>query len=132
MKRSAKIWRQAVRRAWDSGEAGFSLLELLAVIVIITALTGILLPVVGAVRRKAKEGKARVQINQLATALQSFNAEYTRSPSQPANGALLAAILAGGLGVDGTITNNPRRIVFMEFKPAETNAVGVLDPWKQA
>ena len=40
----------------------FTLLELLAVVVIITALMGMLLPVVGAVRRKAKEGKARVQI----------------------------------------------------------------------
>lgn len=108
---------------------GFTLMELLLVIAIIALLAGMLLPALAAVRRAAKEGAAKVKISQIGTGFRAYYNEYAQWPSSPTNGALWASILSGNLGVDGTVTNNPRRIIFMDFKKGETNQYGILDPW---
>lgn len=114
----------------------FTLMELLTVIAIIAVLAGLLFPALTASRRAAKEGKARVQINHLSTALRAYyneyalwpakNADGTPNPAAPTGSVLWASILSGN-----ETNNNSRKIIFMGFKASETNALGILDPWNQ-
>lgn len=60
--------------------AGFTLLELLAVIAVIGILAGLLFPGIGAARRAAGKAKTRVQFNQWAAAIESFRGEYGYYP----------------------------------------------------
>lgn len=113
-------------------ESSFTLIELLTVIAIIAVLAGLLFPALTASRRAAKETTARLKISQVATCFRSYYNDYAVWPSNPTNGALWVSILTGNSGIDGSVTNNPRKIIYMEFKAAETNSTGILDPWSQA
>jgi len=59
---------------------GFTLTELMVVMAIIVILAGILTPVVGKLRTRAKEARARREINILRDALLDYYAEYTTFP----------------------------------------------------
>lgn len=112
----------------------FTLIELLTVIAIIAVLAGLLFPALNAARRAAKEGKASVQINLMATAMRAYFSEYALWPSSPT--AASVTNTANWLGIfQGTnLTNNPRKIVFLEFKTTETLVNGVTniyDPWNR-
>lgn len=108
--------------------SAFTLMELLTVIAIIAVLAGLLFPALNASRRAAKEGKAKVQINQIQTALKAYYNEYAVWPS----GTQITNRVLWALALSGNATNNPRKIVFMEFKTGDTNSAGILDPWGQS
>jgi prepilin-type N-terminal cleavage/methylation domain-containing protein len=55
---------------------GFTLLELLVVIVIIMFLAGITIPIVSSVQTNAKKGVASAQISQLELALKQFESDF--------------------------------------------------------
>jgi prepilin-type N-terminal cleavage/methylation domain-containing protein len=59
---------------------GFTLVELLVVIAIIGILASILLPVLSRARTAAEKSKARVQIQELVTAIQKYDSDYGRFP----------------------------------------------------
>ena len=59
---------------------GYTLIELLVVIAIITILAGMLLPTLGGVKTKAKAKLAKTEMHNLATAIQSYESEYSRMP----------------------------------------------------
>jgi prepilin-type N-terminal cleavage/methylation domain-containing protein len=60
--------------------AGFSLLELLAVIAVIGILAALIFPSIGAARKSANRAKTKVQFNQWAAAIESFRSEYGYYP----------------------------------------------------
>lgn len=107
-------------------KASFTLIEMLVVIAIIILLAGLLFPAFRSARTAAKEGKARVEINQIKTALKAYYNEYAIWPSAPdcVSGPKWAAILTG------SETNyNPRKIVFLELPSKGTNQFGIVTPW---
>ncbi len=62
----------------------FTLVELLTVIAIIAILAAMLLPVLGVVKTKAKVTEAKLQIQDIVTAVQNYNSAYSRFPVSPA------------------------------------------------
>lgn len=62
------------------GRAGFTLVELLTVIGIIAILISILIPVVAAIQRKAREADTSAEIARLATACQNYYNDYRSYP----------------------------------------------------
>jgi prepilin-type N-terminal cleavage/methylation domain-containing protein len=63
------------------GAGGFTLLELLAVILVIGILTALLFPGLHSARIAASKARARVQFNQWAAALEGFRSEYGYYPA---------------------------------------------------
>jgi prepilin-type N-terminal cleavage/methylation domain-containing protein len=70
------------RRRRDSllTRGGFTLVELLVVIIVLAILVGLLLPVIAAALRTAHNAAAQAEINQLAQALANFKAAYGDFP----------------------------------------------------
>jgi prepilin-type N-terminal cleavage/methylation domain-containing protein len=64
-------------------EVGFTLVELLTVIAIIAILAAMLLPVLSRVRLSAQKTQARVQVNDIATAIEAYDSAYGRFPVSP-------------------------------------------------
>ena len=63
-----------------SSPLAFTLVELLTVIAIIAILMGLLFPVIGAVKDKARGVEATNMMKQLVTAITQYNAEYGKFP----------------------------------------------------
>ena len=59
----------------------FTLVEMLVVIAIIGILAGILLPVLGGMKTRAKVAQAKMEMVNLAAAIKAYEAEYHRFPS---------------------------------------------------
>ena len=74
--RTMRIHLTPVRRA----RGGFTLIELLTVIAIIGILAGMLLPVLASATRHSKIVKARSEINDLVTDIQSYEQAYSKFP----------------------------------------------------
>jgi prepilin-type N-terminal cleavage/methylation domain-containing protein len=73
-------------------DAGFTLVELLVVIAIIAILAALLLPVLSHVKLVAYKNQTRIQVNDIATAIQAYDSAYGRFPVSA------AAQTAAGLG----------------------------------
>ena len=79
MIRSSMQRRRMESRGWLE-RGGFTLVELLVVIIVLAILVGLLLPVIAAALRNAKNAAVQAEINQLAQALGSFRANFGDYP----------------------------------------------------
>ena len=77
-----------------SSRSGFTLIELMVVIVIIAILMALILPAINGVRRTAREKQVSAEITQLDQAIASFKAQFgveppssLHIPAQPASGS---------------------------------------------
>lgn len=115
----------------------FTLVELLAVVAIISVLAGILVPTIGAARASAEKARTRVRFTQWTAAMEQFRHEYGYYPAVGAEGKLATAAdvlqfvrtlsgrnpdgsaVAGGADLNG----NLKRLQFCSFADAD-----FLDP----
>jgi prepilin-type N-terminal cleavage/methylation domain-containing protein len=111
----------------------FSLIELLAVIAVISILAGILFPAVGAAKAAAFRARTRVQFSQWTAALEQFRQEYGYYPDISTDGKLATAAdtlrfvrTLSGRNPDGApvadaadLNGNLKRIPFCGFTAAD-------------
>lgn len=123
--------------------AGFTLLELLVVILIIAILATLLFPAVRIAQEMARKTKARGECKALATALELYFDEYRRWPPQTlttvpdpeANPVLVNGDLAKMLQGDATpaspaLAANPKKQAFMTFQRfADAACTQPVNPW---
>ena len=77
-------------------EAGFTLVELLTVIAIIAILAAMLLPVLSRVKLSAYKTQAKIQVNDIATAIQAYDSAYGRFPVSTNAQQMASSFSAGG------------------------------------
>jgi prepilin-type N-terminal cleavage/methylation domain-containing protein len=131
---------------------GFTLIELIIVIAIITVLAGLLFPAFKGLLNSAKKTRAKNDLTQIATAVNGFYTEYGKYPTtstadvtfgiSPTNDLLCDVLRNNTGGANGaTVTLlNPRQIVFMDVPEArdQTNPKSGIkagiwyDPWGKA
>ncbi len=95
-------------------EKGFTLVELMVVIIILAILTGIAIPSYMALRNRARGTAARAEMSNIATALELFNTDYDQYPP----GSDFTTVAAE---LEGTGTINPTS-AYMANVPLN-------DPW---
>jgi len=102
---------------------GFTLLELLVVIAIIATLAGILMPALGAARRRAQVARTEAMISSLRLAISMYETDIGRIPS-----ITNVRVHRGLVGLDRpTGWAGP----YMEFRAEDVNAVGaIIDFWR--
>jgi len=69
------------RPSYRNSLRGFTLIELLVVIAIIAILAGMLLPALSRVKLRAVKNQAKQEMLQIKTAIELYNAAYSRFPS---------------------------------------------------
>ena len=120
------------RRNKAARGAGFTLIELMAVILILGILVGLSAKGLRAARLNAKKARALVEMKSIETAVKAYVNKYGKPPvpeaslgradygSSPEESRGIVATLAGK-----NEQLNPARIVFLEPRAAD----GFLDPW---
>ncbi len=98
---------------------GFTILELLAVMVIIAIVAGMGVKGYNLARRQAKESQAKAEIEKLRTALEEFRVEYGRYPAS-AGRQSMADLVAGLSAEQG------------ELIEGSVEGLEYLDPWGNA
>ena len=110
------------------GKSGITLIEMLAVILIIGILGAILLPAVQNARRRSHETRAYSEIKQLKNAWRSYVSTYmndSRVSGLPSGTQMDKDMVEILQGLDTAA--NPDEIKFMDFPVTATN--GFRDPW---
>jgi len=120
---------------------GFTLIEIMVVIAIMALLAGMLLGGIGAAKAKAKKTEARSAVSQIATAWNSYFADYKRFPNEMKGDSFdLSAMNEDAVHImhgDYNLTDypahskyktkNPRQTAYLDFH--EGHVGGYLDPW---
>lgn len=124
-------------RGVKAAGGGFTLIEMLVVIAIITILLLALFPAMNAAFRNARRGRASHEIASLVAAIKSYHSEYGKWPC-PNNGTDDQTFHAASgnpssadaqAQVINCLTNNPERHVFLDV-PARSMVNGFyVDPW---
>ncbi len=120
----------------DCARRGFSLIELLVVIVIIGMLLGLLIPSVFKFLRSAKRNKAISDGKAIVNAAKAYKVEYVNWPIPENDIGKPDVVYSHNNYVVLQMmhvtnqTANPKRIKFIEFDDFTTDANGAfVDPW---
>jgi prepilin-type N-terminal cleavage/methylation domain-containing protein len=120
---------------------GFTLIEIMVVVAIMALLAGMLLGGLGAAKSKAKKTEARRAVSQIATAWNTFYADYKRFPNEmPGNAFDLTEMNEDAVHImhgqydlreypshSKYKDKNPRLTAYLDFHEGHTG--GYLDPW---
>jgi len=119
----------------NPGTAGFTLIEMLVVTVIILLLAGLLFPVLKGAMTRARETKAKADVRQLDMAFRAVLLDYR---TWDAAGHIGPATLSANKGVVEFLTGvdtakNSKGIRYMEFdQKSLDSSQNFIDPWKNA
>src|SRR5687767_1466794 len=102
---------------WRSNLRGFTLLELIVVLLILAMLASIATPRITKYLSKAKTQSARIQVDALAAAVDAFHLDVGRFPTQEEGLAALVARPPDASGWDG---------------PYVKKRESLIDPWRHA
>ena len=93
---------------------GFTLVELLVVLVIIMVLVGITVPVVSSIQKNAKRGVATAQISQLGLALKQFESDFGFFPPDSYTVTVDPIVSLGGVNIprDNDLDTGTKCLVF--------------------
>jgi len=97
-------------------QKGFTLVELMVVIIILAVLTGIAIPSYLALRNRARESAAKAEMVNIATAIELFFSDYSQYPPDT------LAVLVNELQGEAAATVNTAGYVYMATVPT-------ADPW---
>ena len=104
-----KLWRKIFR-----SEKGFTLVELMIVIIILAVLTGIAVPSYMALRNRARESATESEMKNIATALELHQADledYPTTAEYTANPSAIAAYMDPIPAADSWPKNDRRAVV---------------------
>jgi prepilin-type N-terminal cleavage/methylation domain-containing protein len=107
--------------------AGFTLVELLTVIAIIAILAAMLLPVLSRVQNSAKKTKAKIEEQDLVTAIQGYDSAYGRFPVS--TNAQIAANNAGDdftFGINGVAATFSLPTPITSYQANNSEVIAIL------
>lgn len=109
--------------------SGFTLIEMLTVLVVIGILMSIVIPVIGEANRKAKLAQVRSTIAKLELALSSYQTDHSIFPTPSVSGELNDS--SGSLYTYLYKTKSKSGTEYMKIKNSEINSNNqLIDPWK--
>jgi general secretion pathway protein G len=108
--------------------AAFTLLEVLAVVLLIAILTGLVLGVGGRAIENGRVARAKAELAAIAAALDAYRRTYGDYPRTDVPTQLLRALLGQRTpGSDATIAGRP----MLETAHFSISAGAVMDPWER-
>lgn len=112
------------RPSHQTGRSGFSLVELLMVILIIAALMALILPSLGGARDSARLAQVKAEVTRLETAIAAFKARYNVNPPS------FIAIPATGSAWTGIYASSRRELrkIWPQFSFATNGGLGNTGP----
>ncbi len=109
---------------------GFTLVEILAVLAVVSVMAGLLLPAILAARRRSVRALAQAEVRHLETAWRGYHARYGRWPNgiepdvaYPVTGTLARLLM----GIPNE-PDNPDELVFFSFRRLDRHD-NPVNPW---
>jgi prepilin-type N-terminal cleavage/methylation domain-containing protein len=108
----------------------FTLIELLVVIAIIGILAAMLMPVLSVAQQHARKTTAKLEINQLASAIEEYESEYSRFPVPTAvqqsgsNDVTFGGVYTNSSGSPGGVWPNP--LPQPGYYPSNSDVIAIL------
>lgn len=113
---------------------GFTLIELMVVLVVIALLVSILMPAFAKVRERAQKARARGEADSIKSAIKAYFLEYGEWPGVP-NDPDVDVYVVSNRNWDVVQhlrvrdPENPKRTLFLGFETFHRKGDALMDPW---